>query len=163
MGVTPCRAAAFLRGNKSGTAEEERLCLLMGDKGVLPQLRIEKGELRIMIAAKSFSFSVRIVKLCRMLREQRKEFILSNQLMRSGCSIGANVSEAQQGQSRADFLSKNSIALKEAVETDYWLRLLHETGYLTDREFDSIYRDCDEIRRILASIVKTTRENSIQK
>ena len=133
------------------------------DKGVPPQLRIEKGELRIMIAAKSFSFSVRIVKLCRMLREQRKEYILSNQLMRSGCSIGANIWEAKQGQSRADFLSKNSIALKEAVETDYWLRLLHETGYLTDREFDSIYRDCDEIRRILASIVKTTREKSIQK
>ena len=116
-----------------------------------------------MIAAKSFSFSVRVVKLCRMLREQRREYIISNQLQRSGCSIGANVSEAKQGQSRADFLSKNAIALKEAVETEYWLRLLHETGYLTDREFHSIYRDCDEIRRILASIVKSARENSTQK
>ena len=115
-----------------------------------------------MIAAKSFSFSVRIVKLCRILREQRREFIIANQLQRSGCSIGANVSEAKQGQSRADFLSKNAIALKEAVETDYWLRLLHETGYLTDREFHSIHRDCDEIRRILSSIVKSTRENSTQ-
>ena len=112
-----------------------------------------------MIEAKSFSFSVRIVKLCRMLRERRKEFILSNQLERSGCSIGANVTEAKQGQSRADFLSKSSIALKEAVETAYWLRLLHETGYLSDLEFHSIYKDCDEIRRILASIVKTTRES----
>ncbi len=115
-----------------------------------------------MIAAKSFSFSVRIVKLCRILREQRREFIIANQLQRSGCSIGANVSEAKQGQSRADFLSKNAIALKEAVETDYWLRLLHETGYLTDREYHSIHRDCDEIRRILSSIVKSTRENSTQ-
>ena len=115
-----------------------------------------------MIAAKSFSFSVRIVKLCRILREQRREFIIANQLQRSGCSIGANVSEAKQGQSRADFLSKNAIALKEAVEIDYWLRLLHETGYLTDRKFHSIHRDCDEIRRILSSIVKSTRENSTQ-
>ena len=112
-----------------------------------------------MIAEKSFSFSVRIVNLCRILREQRREFILSNQLERSGCSICANVTEAKQGQSRADFLSKNSIALKEAVETDYWLRLLHTTHYLSDREFQSIYKDCDEIRRILASIVKTTKEN----
>jgi four helix bundle protein len=112
-----------------------------------------------MIEVKSFSFSVRIVKLCRVLREQRREFILSNQLERSGCSIGANVTEAKQGQSRADFLSKNSIALKETVETAYWLRLLHATGYLSDREFQSIYKDCDEIKRILASIVKTTRES----
>jgi four helix bundle protein len=112
-----------------------------------------------MIEVKSFSFSVRIVKLCRVLREQRREFILSNQLERSGCSIGANVTEAKQGQSRADFLSKNSIALKETVETAYWLRLLHATGYLSDREFRSIYKDCDEIKRILASIVKTTRES----
>ena len=112
-----------------------------------------------MIEVKSFSFSVRIVKLCRVLREQRREFILSNQLERSGCSIGANVTEAKQGQSRADFLSKNSIALKETVETAYWLRLLHATGYLSDREFRSIYKDCDEIKRILASIVKTTKES----
>lgn len=112
-----------------------------------------------MIEVKSFSFSVRIVKLCRVLREQRREFILSNQLERSGCSIGANVTEAKQGQSRADFLSINSIALKETVETAYWLRLLHATGYLSDREFRSIYKDCDEIKRILASIVKTTRES----
>jgi four helix bundle protein len=112
-----------------------------------------------MIEVKSFSFSVRIVKLCRVLREQRREFILSNQLVRSGCSIGANVTEAKQGQSRADFLSKNSIALKETVETAYWLRLLHATCYLSDREFRSIYKDCDEIKRILACIVKTTRES----
>jgi four helix bundle protein len=112
-----------------------------------------------MIEVKSFSFSVRIVKLCRVLREQRREFILSNQLERSGCSIGANVTEAKQGQSRADFLSKNSIALKETVETAYWLRLLHATGYLSDREFRSIYKDCEEIKRILASIVKTTKES----
>ena len=112
-----------------------------------------------MIETKSFAFSVRIVKLCRVLREQRREFILSNQLERSGCSIGANVTEAKQGQSRADFLSKNSITLKEAVETEYWLRLLHAADYLTDREFRSIYHDCEEIRKILSSIVKTTRES----
>ena len=91
--------------------------------------------------------------------EKEKRVRLSNQLERSGCNIGANVTEAKQGQSRADYLSKCSIALKEAVETAYWLRLLHETGYLSDREFNSIYKDCDEIKRILASIVKTTRES----
>ena len=112
-----------------------------------------------MIAAKSFSFSVRIVKFCRILREQRQAYVIANQLERSGTSICANVTEAKAGQSRADFLSKSSIALKEAVETAYWLKLLHETGYLTDREFRSIYKDCEEIKRILASIVKTTRES----
>lgn len=85
------------------------------------------------IEDKSFQFAVRIVKLCRYLEETKKEYVLSKQIMRSGTAIGANVAESQQAQSRADFISKMSIALKEAVETNYWLRLLQETNYIKCR------------------------------
>ena len=109
------------------------------------------------IEAKSFRFAVRVVRLCRHLRENKKEYILTKQLLRSGTSIGANVVEAQQAQSRADFISKLSIALKEAVETDYWIRLLKEAGYLTETESSSIYSNCKELEKLLTSIVKTSR------
>ena len=114
------------------------------------------------IEHKSFLFSVRIVKLARYLQEEKKEYILSKQLIRSGTSIGANIVEAQQAQSRADFISKLSIALKEASETNYWLRLLNATDYLSESEFSSIIADCKEIERILTSIIKTTR-NTLKK
>lgn len=107
---------------------------------------------------KSFLFAIRIVKLCKILRTQRKEYTLSNQLLRSGTSIGANISEAQHAQSRPDFLSKLNISLKECAETEYWLRLLMATDYLSDDEFRSIYSDCDELMRILVSSVKTMKE-----
>ena len=108
---------------------------------------------------KSFSFAIRTVNLCRFLREEKKEFVLSKQLLRSGTSIGANIAEAQNAQSRADFQSKMNIALKETTETKYWLRLLHATGYLTDVEFKSVFLDCSEIERILSSSVKSLKEN----
>ena len=111
-----------------------------------------------MIGEKSFAFSVRIVKLCRILQEDRKEHILSKQLLQAGTSIGANVTEAKQGQSRADFISKNSIALKEASETAYWLRLLHATDYLNDQEYLSIHQDCQELEKILTSIIKSAKD-----
>ena len=107
---------------------------------------------------KSFRFSVRIVNLCKHLRSTKKEYTLSKQLLRAGTSIGANVSEAEQAQSRADFISKMSIALKEAVETDYWLRLLQATDYLSEVEFSSIYNDCRELEKMLTAILKTTKE-----
>ena len=110
------------------------------------------------IQSKAFDFAVRIVKLCKILKDERKEFILSNQLMRSGTSIGANLAEAQNAQSRADFLSKVNIALKEATETVYWLRLLEATEYITKVEFDSIMADCIEIEKILVASVKTMKE-----
>ena len=106
-------------------------------------------------ADKSFEFAVRVVNLCKHLRFQKKEFVLSKQLLRSGTSIGDNVSEAQRGQSRADFLAKMSIALKEANETEYWLRLLYRTDYLTKSEFQSIESDVQELLRILTAICKT--------
>ncbi len=110
-----------------------------------------------MIREKAFCFSVRIVRLSRYLEREHREYVLSKQVKNSGTSICANVSEAKYAQSRADFLSKNTIALKEANETGYWLRLLYETGYLTDRMFDSIYPECVELIKILTSIINSTK------
>ena len=111
------------------------------------------------IESKSFQFSVRIVRLSRYLYEAKREYVLSRQLLRAGTSIGANVAEAQQAQSRADFISKISIALKEAAESKYWLRLLFATDYLTQPEFDSIFSDCIELEKILTSIIKTSKSD----
>ena len=110
------------------------------------------------IEYKSFGFAVRIVRLYQYLTESKKEFVLSKQLLRSGTSIGANVSEAQKGQSKADFNMKLNIALKEANETEYWIRLLRETDYLSEREFNSIEPEIKEIIAILVSICKKTNK-----
>ena len=106
------------------------------------------------IRDKSFAFSVRIVNLYQYLTKEKKEYIISKQLYRCGTSIGANVSEAQRAQSTADFVNKLKIAMKEANETQYWLQLLHETNYITDKEFDSIHNDVVEILKILTAICK---------
>ena len=111
------------------------------------------------IESKSFQFAVRIVKLCRHLRDNRHVTVLSRQLLRSGTSIGANVAEAQQAQSRPDFVAKLSISLKEAVETNYWLRLLKATDDLSESEYNSIITDCIELEKMLTSIVKTTKSS----
>ncbi len=110
------------------------------------------------IKEKSFDFAVRIYKLNKYLQEEKKEYILSKQLLRSGTSIGANVSEAVQAISKADFRAKMSIALKEASETEYWLRLLKAVELLTKVEFDSVYSDCAEIEKILVSILKSLKK-----
>ena len=107
---------------------------------------------------KSFAFAIRIVNLFKLLRE-RKEFVLSKQLLRSGTAIGALVRESEQAQSRADFINKLSIALKEANETEYWILLLRRTDYISQMEFDSIVQDCRAIVRILISIVRTSKLN----
>lgn len=111
------------------------------------------------IEEKSFSFAVRTVNLYKYLTAEQKEFILSKQLLRSGTSIGANVSEAECGQSKADFTAKMSVALKEANETRYWLRLLYKTNYLTDEQYESIVGDIEEIISILKAICKTASKN----
>ena len=108
------------------------------------------------IEEKSFKFAVRIVNLYKYLIETKKEFVLSKQLLRSGTSIGANVSEGQFGQTKADFGTKMQIALKEAYETRYWLCLLKETNYLTENEAGSILNDCNELVNMLVSTCKTT-------
>lgn len=109
------------------------------------------------IEEKSFQFAVRIVKLCRYLRDEKKEFILSKQLLRAGTSIGANIAESQQAQSRPDFISKLCIALKEASETNYWLRLLRATDYLSETEYRTMIVQCKELKRLLTSILKSTK------
>ena len=106
------------------------------------------------IMSKSLAFSVRIVNLYRYLQHEKKEYVISKQICRSGTSIGANIAEAQRAQSSADFVSKMKIALKEASETQYWLQLLHQTHCLSDKEFSSIHGDLVEILKILTAICK---------
>ena len=111
------------------------------------------------IRQKSLLFAKRIVFASRHLRDVKGEYILTKQLVRSGTSIGANVAEAQYGSSRKDFLNKHYIALKECAETLYWLELLHMCDYFTDYEYDSLYRDCEELRKMLSAITKTTKDS----
>jgi len=108
------------------------------------------------IESKSFDFAVRIVLLYKHLTKNRREFVMAKQLLRCGTSIGANVAEAEKGQSKADFNAKMNIAMKEANETYYWLRLLYRTGYLTEKEFLSIEKDIREILSIITAICKKT-------
>jgi four helix bundle protein len=109
------------------------------------------------IKDKSFAFALRIVRLYQYLSDTKKEYVLSKQIIRSGTSIGANVRESEHGQSKADFIHKISISLKEASETDYWLELLHKSDYLDTKLYQSLKEDCEEILKILTSIVKTSR------
>jgi len=112
------------------------------------------------IQQKSFAFAVRIVNLYKNLIYEKKEFVLSKQLLRSGTSIGANVEESIGGQSDKDFISKISIAYKEARETIYWLKLLQATDFLTQQQADSLLNDADEICKILASIQRTLKSRN---
>ena len=107
------------------------------------------------IVYKSKKFALRIIKLYKYLVAEKREYILSKQILRCGTSIGANVKEAIRGQSKADFYAKMNIALKEASETEYWLELLHESDYIEENHFQSIYPDCQELLKILMSITKT--------
>ena len=111
------------------------------------------------IEKKSFEFAIRIVNLYKHLTTEKKEFVMSKQLLKSGTSIGANISEGEQAQSKADFHSKMCIALKEANETYYWLRLLFATDYINEKEYASIEIDIKEIVALLTSICKTTQQN----
>ncbi len=108
------------------------------------------------IEEKSFDFAIRVVNLYKHLSNNKSEYILSKQLLKSGTSIGANVSEAQKAQSKADFHTKMTIALKEANETLYWLKLLYKTEFLTTKEFESIEPDIREIIAILTSVCRKT-------
>ena len=110
------------------------------------------------VESKSFRFAVRIVKLCKYMNMDKREYVLSKQLLRAGTSVGANIAEAEQAQSRADFIAKMNIALKEAVETNYWLRLLEATDYLTQDEFSSIHSDCRALEKMLTAIIKSAKK-----
>ena len=106
------------------------------------------------IEIKSFDFAIRIVNLYKYLTGIKKEYVLSKQLLRSGTSIGANVAESQCAISKNDFIAKLYISLKESNETLYWLRLLQRTQYINNKQYESIYKDCEELKRMLVSITK---------
>ena len=106
----------------------------------------------------SKAFALRCIKLYRFLTEQKHEYVLSKQILKSGTSIGANVSEAAMAQSKADFIAKMHIALKECNETKYWLELLYESGFIEKRAFCSIYSDCRSVLYLLISILKSSKE-----
>ena len=109
---------------------------------------------------KSKDFAKRIVVLCRSIKQEHHESVLTNQLLRSGTSIGANIHEAQYAQGTKDFISKFEISLKEVYETEYWLELLFETGYMNEQTYKPIQNDCGAIRRMLISSIKTMKEKS---
>ncbi|HEY2727811.1 MAG TPA: four helix bundle protein [Parafilimonas sp.] len=109
------------------------------------------------IAIKSYAFAIRIINLYKFITQDKKQFVLTKQLLRSGTAIGALIKEAEHAQSKADFLNKMNIALKEANETEYWLMLLKDTNYISEKEFASVAEDCKEILKLLISIVKTTK------
>ena len=110
---------------------------------------------------KSKDFAVRIIRLYQYLKAEKNEFIISKQLLRSGTSIGANLTEQEYAISKADYLSKTSIALKEAVESEYWLELLYKTSYLTEKEYNTLKQDCNEIIKILVQSVKTLKQKQL--
>lgn len=114
------------------------------------------------IVIKSKNFALRIIKPYQYLCAERKEFVLSKQILRSGTIIGANVKEAIRGQRKADFYAKLNIALKEASETEYWLELLAESGYIEKAAFGSIYADCQELLKLLVAITKTQKKPEVR-
>lgn len=116
---------------------------------------MEKGPLQ----AKSYALALKIVQLCRVLHDERKEYVLSRQLLRAGTSVGANVKEAQYASSKKDFVAKLAIALKEAHETHYWLELLRDGGYVDDKEITELLEAAGEVISLLTSILKTSRRN----
>lgn len=108
---------------------------------------------------KSIAFAIRIVKLSKVLRNARNETVLAKQILRSGTSIGANISESEYAQSKADFITKLHIALKEAAETKFWIEILSNTDYLSESEQESLMKDCLELIRLLAASINTTKNN----
>ena len=109
---------------------------------------------------KSYLFAIRIVKLSQYLQEDKKEYVLSKQVLRSGTAVGALIREAEYGQSKPDFINKLSISLKEANETEYWLHLLKDTGYINDIIFSSLVQDCHELLKLLTASIKTAKNGS---
>ncbi|MFN0081171.1 MAG: four helix bundle protein [Ferruginibacter sp.] len=109
---------------------------------------------------KSYAFAIRIVPLSQFLQADKKEFVLSKQVLRSGTSIGALIREAEFGQSKADFINKMSISLKEANETEYWISILKDTDYIDEKLFFSLQSDCNELIAMLVSTIKTAKLNN---
>ena len=106
---------------------------------------------------KSYKFALRIVKLSQYLNDEKHEYVLSKKILDSGTAVGVLIEEAQQGESRTDFLQKYSIANKEAFKTNFWLRLLHDSGFINDKQFQSLIQDCEELQKMLIAAIKTTK------
>ena len=106
---------------------------------------------------KAYQFAIRVIKTCQFLTTEKKEYVLSKQLLRCGTSIGANIAEADGAISKADFSNKISISYKESLETKYWLSLLKDTFSINEKQFDNLFTEADELSKILFSILKTTR------
>jgi four helix bundle protein len=115
------------------------------------------------IKEKSYAFALRMIKINKYLAQEHCEFVISKQILKSGTAIGALIREAEHAQSTADFINKMNIALKEANETEYWLMLLKDSEYIDENTFFSIHNHCDELIRLLVSIVKTSKENKEKK
>ena len=111
------------------------------------------------ILEKAKDFAVAIINECRMIKETKRETVLTNQLLRSGTSVGANIHESKYAHGTADFIAKMQIALKECYESEYWLELLNRTGYLSDEKYKRLRNDCGAIRRMLISSINTAKEN----
>ena len=145
---------------KKTTVRADKAPAYKPKRGPLSKLMSEDEKVGAGIHELSYDFGCRITRLFQYLTEdaEYKEFIQSKQIYRSGTSVGANVRESKHAQSNADFLSKMSIAYKEADETDYWLKLLHDNGYINDEQYESLKKDIDRILKLLTSIVKTMRQ-----
>jgi four helix bundle protein len=115
---------------------------------------------RSLLLDKSEAFSGRILKMYKYLSSDKNELIISKQILRSGTSIGANISESRNAQSNADFINKLNIALKEADETLYWIKILHNGEYINEKEYESIYNDADELVKLLVSSIKTLKQKN---
>jgi len=112
---------------------------------------------------KSYCFALRVIKAYKFLSQEQREFVLSKQMLRSGTAIGALIRESEQAQSKADFINKLNISLKEANETEYWLMLLKDSDYIDEKSFVSIHHDCAELIKLLISIIKTSKEKYVTK
>lgn len=117
------------------------------------------SQTRNVVQEKSYAFAVRIVRMYQHLSSEKREFVLSKQVLRSGTSVGANVEEAIGGLSKKDFAARMGIAYKEARETSYWLRLLNDSGYIDDAAFASMHNDCEELLKLLYTIVQSAKPN----
>lgn len=145
---------------KKATAKTEKAPAYKPKRGELAPLMTEEEKSKAGIHELSYDFGCRITRLFQYLTEdaEYKEFVISKQIYRSGTSIGANVRESKHAQSDADFLSKMSIAYKEADETEYWMNLLHDNGYINETQYASLSNDLTRILKLLTSIVKTMRQ-----
>ncbi|WP_018612852.1 four helix bundle protein [Segetibacter koreensis] len=112
------------------------------------------------LKCKSYEFAIRIVKLSQYLQTEQKEFVLSKQILRSGTAVGALIREAEYGQSKTDFIHKLTISLKEANETEYWISILKDTGYIDYKLYDNPVNDCKELLRLLITSIKTAKQNN---